>query len=1136
MEKEKSKPQKKRKWRRRGKFFLYTFFATVIFLFCSFQFPNFFQKTWGRLFYLVPGRLQVEYLQFNFFSGHLQLRNARYQLPNGASLLQINNIDARGSWSSLWKFRLIFQHFNLEGFTLDLSSFPPSKKKSNVSEVFKNIMQRLGIEDSHFSNLKILLKNMNFEIPRAELQYVPALLKGDQLLLSLHNIQGELFSKPLSVSEMSYDGSFSFSSTLKKVLLFQEAKGQLKIRGAQLGKWQFSDLATEAKLEDEKISVENFELKIGETAFLLNVALAPIEQQAKGSLKTKGWISPNDIPGLGKRVAGSYEKLQAKLDFDLTGFLPKEMEGYVELQLQAKDNLYNKENPNLDILVKGPLVKGKLDLAQLKVSTEKTNIFTNKGSIDFRKMEISVPISGTGFDLRTFIAMLSDLEIYGYVDFNGTVTGSLKRPDFVFSAKAKETGYKFLRFGQNEGKFQIVDGTLGYVGNSPAEALYKTQVNIQAPFIFEEKRHTNLKSSFANLEARQLLENPEIKGKITGIFDLEVDHQKNLGKAKASIDDFFFYQFRLGATEMEGDLNSGVFSIPTMSIHPPTYQKMTLAKDTVFNFDPKGFHFKTNPLPGMHGEGEYFYERKNIFTARVDCKKCDLAPLVSALDFNPLEGDLSGSLEMNLVIGNFLASKMQSKVDRFSLKLGDESLEQTRPIKISYSQSAFHFDDAVLNFKQGNLVLGGSFKSDGPLDLSLKGSVDLAILSQFKTLVREAAGLAQVDLKITGNKKQPAVLGSLQFQNALLAPRVLGNPIENLEGKVIFEKDLLRFEKLKGSVLEGDLLVSGQVWHQDFKIQKSDVNIEAREIAVSEPGVYKIILSGKLGLTGNQDNLLLAGNLDITEGRYIKNFDIKDYILKPSTVSEPSKPSPISNLKLDLKIKSPGELAIKNNIAELYLKSDLHVTGTPMNPAYQGALEILDGSFHYFKLNFENAKGVIDFRDVRKSDPYVEIVAEKLFERPSQDIRVNARITGYTDNLQLSFTSDPPLEKREILALIFTGNLPEDKRSISGANLASSVLANQLTSVLEGPVGSYTSLDVFRLEASDPEAQSLTSLVVGKRVTDRLSLEFKTDLSLEESVKSVQAEYLLFDNLLLKGSRSTNGRYRLELTLRFKSY
>ncbi|MBL7685570.1 MAG: translocation/assembly module TamB domain-containing protein, partial [Deltaproteobacteria bacterium] len=145
-------------------------------------------------------------------------------------------------------------------------------------------------------------------------------------------------------------------------------------------------------------------------------------------------------------------------------------------------------------------------------------------------------------------------------------------------------------------------------------------------------------------------------------------------------------------------------------------------------------------------------------------------------------------------------------------------------------------------------------------------------------------------------------------------------------------------------------------------------------------------------------------------------------------------------------------------------------------------------------------------------------------------------ITGFTDNLQLSFNSQPPLEKRDILGLVFTGALPEERRSISGGTVASSGLASQLTSVLEPTITGKTPLDIFKLEASDPDSKSLSTLVIGKQLTERLALEFKTDLAVDESIRSIQAEYQLFDNLLLKAARSTNGRYRLELTFRFKGY
>lgn len=197
---------------------------------------------------------------------------------------------------------------------------------------------------------------------------------------------------------------------------------------------------------------------------------------------------------------------------------------------------------------------------------------------------------------------------------------------------------------------------------------------------------------------------------------------------------------------------------------------------------------------------------------------------------------------------------------------------------------------------------------------------------------------------------------------------------------------------------------------------------------------------------------------------------------------------------------------------------------------------MLDGRLHYFKINFDNAKGYLDFRNPSQGEPYIDITGQTLFETLTEEIQINAHVTGYTSNLQLAFTSNPALEKKEILSLLFTGTLPGERQQISGANIASSILASQLTSVIEQPVTGLTHLDIFRLEASDPDSASFTSLVVGKKITERLSLEFKTDLALDESIRSVQAEYLLFDNLLLKGARSSHGHYKLDLTFRFKGY
>src|SRR5262249_24402914 len=157
----------------------------------------------------------------------------------------------------------------------------------------------------------------------------------------------------------------------------------------------------------------------------------------------------------------------------------------------------------------------------------------------------------------------------------------------------------------------------------------------------------------------------------------------------------------------------------------------------------------------------------------------------------------------------------------------------------------------------------------------------------------------------------------------------------------------------------------------------------------------------------------------------------------------------LNNLYLDLDIKSSGELAIKNNIAEMYLQTDLKLNGPALQPNVGGALEILDGKFKYFHVKFENAKGLIDFRDPTHG-PYVDVTASKEFTQRFTSATVTAHILGFSDNLQLLFTSDAGLEKRDILSLVFTGNLPGEGTAFTSTQIAGTVLASQLSSILQG--------------------------------------------------------------------------------------
>ncbi len=1095
------------------------------------------QFTWAKLLKLIPGEIKWEGLYLNFTARTIEIKNFEYTLPAGQKVVRLGYLFGKIRWSSILRTRVMLSDLQVKDLTVDVSGLPPRKEKPNLSPLMRSLTRRLAIEKSSFETINIILKNGNLTLPVGHLTYQPSLVGKNILRFYFENSQGTVANLPFSIQNIAYDGDFSVPDVVKEVFLFREATGKFKLAGIQIDTWNVSDISTQANFNGDVIDFKGIEISIGQAKYFLKLKLAPFDQHASGNFSSAGFVEWEDVPGFKKRVARIFDKLNLSLDFDITGFVFKEMEGSVSVNLKAQGNLINPKVPSAHLMSSARIKQGRFDLENFSIQTEKTKL-SAKGFVDLNQMKLNTTVTGTELDLFTLISFFSDLELIGYVDFEGSIQGDLKRPDFKFKAKAKETGYKFMRFASNEGEFDILNGDLHYRGKPGTDAGYSGNVEITTQEIFKPSRRTSLKTSFDQIEVAKLLENPDMTGKITGTYEMQIANEQISGKMNAKVKDFHFYYFNLGDVDAEGIVSKNLFRLPNVSFHPPKTEILKIPSEIVLQFSEAGFTFKGPLLQGMQIDGNVNYSAPKIVNAKVNCNHCGIGPLLAALDYEPKEGHFDARANFLMNIANFDASVIQAEFTRFYFPLGESILSHESPLKITFRSGAFHFDDVNLRFNERSLRLLGSIDPEGPINAQLNGEVDLSLLKNLKTHFRDGSGFAKVNLKAIGTLKDPNILGNIDFQNASVTPRLLGNTVEDLKGKIILEPNKLLFESFQGSVMEGDLQFTGYLQHENFqKITKADLRIDAREIAFTDPGTLKMYFSGKLNLTGTDPKLKLSGIVDITEGRYIKNFDLSNFILKPaSTPQLEGKGGGFDHLELDLRIKSPGELLIKNNVAEIYLKSDLKVTGTKSKPIYEGALSVLDGKFNFFKVAFENAKGFIDFRNPSKGIPFVDITANKTFDKTADNIVVSAKIEGYTDNLNLSFDSNPPLEKREILTLMFTGYLPDAQQGISGTNIASSVLASQVTSLLEKPVTGFTHLDIFRLEASDPDSKSLSSLVIGKKITDRFSISFKTDLDVQDTITNIQAEYILLDNLLLKTSRSSSGRYRLDFTFRFKGY
>ncbi len=441
--------------------------------------------------------------------------------------------------------------------------------------------------------------------------------------------------------------------------------------------------------------------------------------------------------------------------------------------------------------------------------------------------------------------------------------------------------------------------------------------------------------------------------------------------------------------------------------------------------------------------------------------------------------------------------------------------------------------------------LSGTYAPLGSTNLQINGAFDSAILSMFKEYFREIGGPAQASLKITGPSSSPQINGSVTFNNNLIYPRALNTRMEDVEGELKFSGHSIETSGITGTVEDGRFNIKGNIQLAGKKVDGVNLNIEAQNLRYSAPDrTFKLEFSPNVTWKGTGQDSTLSGDILILDGRYTKDFNILQGIVGSSKKAETTQFKGSDNLHLNLTVHNTGELAIRNNVGDIWLTADTRVTGTTAKPHITGSIETTEGEIHYLGRDFVITKGYVEFRDPY-TNPYLEISAD--YEVPTlPDMVITANLQGNVDNMTLELTSTKSMERKDIISTLMSGTYTESGETQWSSGLGPQVLASQLTSMIERPFTKLTHLDIFRLEAAEPAGTTTTArtssslspqiskIHVGKQVTDRLSFEMNTDINVEDAQQMVRAEYLLTDFLLLLGEGTTNSKYTFGLSLRFR--
>lgn len=498
---------------------------------------------------------------------------------------------------------------------------------------------------------------------------------------------------------------------------------------------------------------------------------------------------------------------------------------------------------------------------------------------------------------------------------------------------------------------------------------------------------------------------------------------------------------------------------------------------------------------------------------------------------------LSGKMEMEGKFDEFASLKIRGEIDGASFKIQDYELRNDGRLQFSVINRNIRIESVRFVGEGTSLVLSGRIPLDEAmqLDLHLNGDLNLRALEGADNRL-QAKGLAVLNILASGSMRDPLVIGRASLKDAELDYAKAPVRFSELQGDIVFSRDLVRFENIQGHAGSGTVRLSGVLEHRNATLQSLNLSISTRNTRLPYPKDFRSTVNADLYLNGTSDVRMLTGEVDVIRAEYTRDFNLLEQLAGGgATQSGPLTTDPyLRDLRLNVEIRSDKGLLLDNELANLRGSTRLMLRGTPAYPSLTGRVEASEGTIFFRGSRFEINRAAADFVGRNWLNPLIEVRAEA----DVKTYRLILDAVGELDNLNLNVTSDPPMSTVDILSMLTTGKrdssaaTTQQKSEIVGMS-AASVLSENLTGVIGKRMQRIFGLESFRVDPflagaeNDPTAR----ITVSERISRDLVVTFSRNLTTNQD-QIVVIEYDVTKDLSLLATRDEDGKYGLDFRFR----
>ncbi|MBN2297230.1 MAG: translocation/assembly module TamB domain-containing protein, partial [Deltaproteobacteria bacterium] len=618
----------------------------------------------------------------------------------------------------------------------------------------------------------------------------------------------------------------------------------------------------------------------------------------------------------------------------------------------------------------------------------------------------------------------------------------------------------------------------------------------------------------------------QLSGRALSLENIDVLAGNNITRGRAGID-------------LAG---SGSFSDPSLNgeiILSDVFVDQARLGDIRITLDLHDNIVNASGKQGMDFSASYIIG-KGDFSSAVLFDDMDLAPYFQIARYQGLSGTVSGKISGSGNIHNIPDIKASMDVADLSVYFMGKEIVSGRELRANLVGKEFSVPGIHLILgEKGWVNIEGGGTLDKALSLRADGDIPLQVLDPFIEDISDTSGRALVSGQFGLIDEEYVLMADLELKDIGFMIPFNNQKVHSTNGHIVITPKTIALKEITGRCENGRFDLSGTLALEDMKPQEIDLKLQASSFPIRIPDTMDFIADTEVVVRGTSDDSLMQGRVVLLEGVYYKDAEvnlIKEAVSESPETRAPRQPVTLAylrNMKLDISINRRNTVYVDNNLAQMDINPDLHISGTVNNPVINGRASIESGTVMFRNRTFSITKGVVDFLDPYSTEATIDIESEVKV----RDWMIYLGVTGTPDALNISLRSEPPEEDNDILSLIVFGRTSQELIAGEGGSTlsTSSMIASLIASRYGEDFRKASGLDILELESgADNDSAEMVKLTIGKELSRRIMLKYAIESKNSEMSQRAIAEYKLFENIVLNGFQDTRGifgadvQYRLE--------